>query len=310
MDNQNVHPPSLWKFGGLTPLRLAQLAKTKIRKDELSMRSASLSYYFVLALFPMFLFLISVMSFFAGPGTDLRSQIVSALARLAPGAASEVINSVIQQALANSNGVKVGLGILGAFWAASGGTEALVFSLNIVHGVDETRSWRKKKLTVLLLTVALASFIAIALILVLYGGKLGHSIAESVGFKTAFEVGWPILRWLVVFAAMFLSYSVVYYFAPNLTDRKWHWVTPGAAAGVLTWLSASLGFKVYLHFFDNYTATYGSLGGAILLLLWLYISGFAVLIGAEVNWIIDQEDQKAVGLETKRRLIERQILTA
>jgi hypothetical protein len=136
--------PSLWKFGGLTPLSLIRLGIHKLGEDELSTRSASLSYYFLLALFPLFLFLVSLIGVFAGPGSQLQENIVLALGRLAPGSASELVRSVVHQTFKSSNGIKLAAGILGALWAASGGMSAVVVSLNKVYEVSETRPvWKQ-----------------------------------------------------------------------------------------------------------------------------------------------------------------------
>ena len=301
--------PTLWKFGGLTPLKLTQLAITKIGKDELSTRSASLSYYFLLALFPMFLFLVSLVGA-AGPGSEMRESIISGLGRLAPGSASDLVQNVINQTFKNSNGIKLAAGILGALWAASGGMDAVVVSLNVIYGVTETRPWWKQKFTIVGLTMSLAALIIVALVLVLYGGKIGQLIASYVGLGNIFRIAWKVLQWPVSFAAMFLSFSLVYYFAPNLDERKWYWVTPGALAGVTLWLLASLGFRVYLHFFNSYSATYGSLGAVIILMLWLYMTGFAILIGGEVNWVIENEDKKTEAFEVKKQQIQQRIKAA
>ncbi len=273
-------------------------------EDELSTRSASLSYYFLLALFPMLLFLISLIGVFAGPGSELRESIISSLGRLAPGSATDLIRSVIDQVFKHSSGLKLAAGILGALWAASGGMGAIVTSLNVVYRTPETRPWWKQKVTVVGLTVALAGLILVALVLVLYGGKIGELIATQVGLGEAFNIGWKILQWPVTFGAMFLSYSIIYYFAPSLEQRRWYWVTPGAVGGVLLWLVASLGFRVYLHFFNSYSGTYGSLGAVVILMLWLYITGFAILIGGELNWIIENEDRKTVAFESRKRELE------
>ena len=301
---------SLWKFGGLTPLKLFQIAINKIGKDELSTRSASLSYYFLLALFPMSLFLISLVGVFSGPGSQLRESIMSSLGRLAPGSASTLVESVISQTFRNSNGIKLVTGILGALWAASGGMDAVIVSLNVVYGVPETRPWWKKKLAIVGLTVTLAGLIIIALVLVLYGGKIGQVIATYVGLGNVFSISWKVLQWPLSFAAMFLSFSVVYYFAPNLKERKWYWVTPGAVAGVALWLIASLGLRLYLRFFNTYSATYGSLGAVIILMLWLYMTGFAILIGGELNWLIENEDKKTAAFELKKQQIEAKMKAA
>jgi membrane protein len=302
--------PSLWKFGGLTPLKLTQLAITKVGEDELSTRSAALSYYFILALFPMLLFLVSLVGVFAGPGSHLRDSIISGLGRLAPGSASDLVNSVVNQTFKSSSGLKLAMGLLGALWAASGGMSAVVVSLNVVYRVKETRPWWKQKLTIIGLTLALAALIIMALVLVLYGGKIGQLLATQIGLSDVFRIAWKVLQWPLAFAAMFLSFSIIYYFGPNLEQRKWFWVTPGAVAGVALWLIASLGFRLYLRFFNTYSATYGSLGAVIILMLWLYITGFAVLIGGEVNWVIQNEDKKTAAFEAKQRAVEQRMKAA
>jgi membrane protein len=302
--------PSLWKFGGLTPLRLIKLGIYKMGEDELSTRSASLSYYFILALFPLFLFLVSLIGVFAGPGSQLQENIVSAMGRIAPGSASEVVRNVVHQTLKASSGIKLAAGILGALWAASGGMSAVVVSLNKIYRVTESRPWWKQKLTIIGLTITLAALIIIALVLALYGGKIGQTLFAHLGAGNVFRIAWKILQWPASFAAMFLSFSLVYYFAPNIEERKWYWVTPGSAAGVTLWLLASLCFRVYLHFFNSYSATYGSLGAVIILMLWLYITGLAILVGGEVNWVIENEARKTTLLEDKKREIEREMRAA
>jgi len=302
--------PSLWKFGGLTPLGLLRLVIKKMGDDELSTRSSSLSYYFLLALFPLFLFLLSLIGAIAGPHSQLQENIVSSMSRLAPGSAAELVHSVVLQTFKASSGIKLAAGMLGALWAASGGMSAVVGSLNVIYGLTETRPWWKQKLTVVGLTVALAALIILALVLALYGGKIGQSLAGHLGLGEVFRVAWKVLQWPVSFAAMFIAFSLVYYFAPNLEVRKWYWITPGSAAGVALWLLASLGFRLYLHFFNSYSATYGSLGAVIILMLWLYITGFAILTGGEINSIIESEDKKRMELQNKLHVIEKDTLAA
>jgi membrane protein len=215
-----------------------------------------------------------------------------------------LVHSVVSETTKASSGIKVGAGILGALWAASAGMSAVMVSLNVVHKVTETRPWWRQKLSAVALTVALAALIIVALALVLYGGKIGDLIATQFGLGDVFTIAWQAVEWILPFAAMFLSFSAVYYFAPNISGA-WHWVTPGAALGVVIWLLASVGFRLYLHFFNSYSATYGSLGAVVILLLWLYITGFAILIGAELNWIIEAADtgdvSKSATTQVQRR---------
>jgi membrane protein len=169
---------------------------------------------------------------------------------------------------------------------------AVVVSLNKIYRVAETRPWWKQKATIVGLTLGLAVLMIIALTLALYGGKIGQALFAHLGAGDIFRIAWKVLQWPVSFAAMFLSFSLVYYFAPDIEERKWYWVTPGSVAGVVLWLLASLGFRLYLHFFNSYSATYGSLGAVVILMLWLYITGFAVLIGGEVNWVIENAERR------------------
>lgn len=298
--------PSLWKFGGLTPRKLITLAKRKVEEDELSTRSASLSYYFLLALFPLLLFLVSLIGVFAGSSSQLQESIVTALGRLAPGAASDLVRNVVNQTFKHSGGIKLAAGILGALWAASGGMSAVVVSLNKIYRVSETRPWWKQKATILGLTVALAALMIIALVLALYGGTVGQALFAHMGAGGIFRIVWKALQWPVSFAAMFLSFSLVYYFAPDIEERRWYWITPGSVAGVTLWLLASLGLRVYLHFFNSYSATYGSLGAVVILMLWLYMTGLAILVGGEVNWVIENEDRKLVALHNRKQGIEQE----
>jgi len=301
---------SLWKLGGLTPLKLTQLGIRKIDEDELSTRSAALSYYFILALFPMFLFLVSLIGLIAGHASEMRENIVSTLTRLAPGSASGLVQQVIHQTVTNSGGVKLAAGLLGALWAASGGMGAVITSLNVIYRVKEGRPWWKQKLTVLGLTLGLALLIRVASALVLYGGKIGELIAIRVGVGNIFEIVWRLVEWPLTFFVMFLSYSLIYYFGPDLAERKWYWVTPGSAIGVVLWLVASVGFRIYLHFFNSYSATYGSLGAVIVLMLWLYITGFAILVGGEMNWVIENQDRTETAFEEEKRRVEEQYKAA
>lgn len=294
--------PSPWKLGGLNPVELAKLVIRRIPEDELWTRSASLSYYFLLAVFPMFLFLVSLVGVLAGPGSQLRHTIVTALGHLAPGAASEVVHRVVNQTFKSSGGLKLAAGIVGALWAASGGLRAVVNSLNVVYRTKETRPWWKQKLIVVGLTVALSLLIIVAIVLVLYGGRIGGLVASRVGLGKAFQMTWRIAQWPVILFAMLFSFSLIYYFSPNVKERRWFWVSPGAVSGVILWLVASIGFRIYLHYYNRYSATYGSLGAVIILMLWLYLTGFAVLIGGEVNCVIENEDRKVPAPKAKTLL--------
>ena len=258
----------------------------------------------------MLLFIVSLIGLFAGPHSELRESIFTALGQLAPDSASELVRSVVSQVVQASSPLKVAAGILGALWAASAGVGAVIVSLNVVYRLTETRPWWKQKLTVLGLTVSLAILNILAVVLFLYGGKIGNAVAAHFGLGHAFTLTWQIVQWPFLFAAMFLAFSIIYFFGPNESRATWRWVSPGAALGIAIWLLASLGFRIYLHFFNSYSATYGSLGAVVILLLWLYLTGFAILAGGELNAVIEAEDRHQALQQSALRKVHQQMTAA
>jgi membrane protein len=133
------------------------------------------------------------------------------------------------------------------------------------------------------LTIALSVLIITALGLVVGGGRIADWLVHAYSLGSMFAVTWKVVQWPVVLAFMVLAFALIYYFAPDVREQSWQWLTPGAALGVVIWLLVSLGFRLYLHFFNSYSKTYGSLGAVIILMLWLYFTAAAILIGGEVN---------------------------
>src|SRR4030095_7302388 len=218
-----------------------------------------------------------------GSGTGLRHSLFNYLSKVLPGSASQLVSDTMFEVSSASGGGKISFGLLAALWAASNGMGAVSQSLNAAYHVEESRPWWKQRLIAVGLTIGLAVLIISALALVLYGGKIAGSLAASYGFGIVFVVLWKILQWPVVLIFLLLSFALIYYWAPDLRDQDWKWVTPGSAAAVALWLLISLAFRLYLHFFDSYSKTYGSLGAVIVLMLWFYLTGAAILIGGEIN---------------------------
>ena len=274
---------SLWKFGGLTPLTLIKNTVKEIGDDDVAGHAAELSYYFMLALFPALLFLMTIFGFLAGPGSQLRDDLLRYMAKAMPPSASALLQNTIREISQNSTALKALLSSLGALWAATGGIDAIAKTLNIAYDVTETRPFIKRKLTSIGLTIGLAVLIIGALAVLLFGGKIGGFLAAKIGLGSAFALTWNIIQWPLALFAMFLCFSLIYYFAPNLKAPEWSWISPGAAVGVVVWMVASALFSLYLQYFNSYSKTYGSVGAVIILMLWLYLTGLAVLIGGEFN---------------------------
>ncbi len=274
---------SLWTLGGQTWLSLAKRIWANIGKDRIFGHAAELSYYFLLALFPLLLFLTSVIGVLIGSGTGLRHSLFNYLGKILPGSASQLVSDTMFEVSSASGGGKISFGILAAVWAASNGMGAISESLNIAYHVEETRPWWKQRLTAVLLTIALAVLIITALILVLYGSKIADWLAISYGFGFVFSLLWKILQWPIILGFLLLGFALIYYWGPDLRDQDWRWVTPGSVVAVVLWLMVSLAFRLYLHYFDSYSKTYGSMGAVIVLMLWFYLTGASILIGGEIN---------------------------
>ena len=274
---------SLWKLGGLGWKGLGKRVWSEIQADEVFGRAAQLAYYFLLALFPLLLFLTSVIGLVIGSETGLRESLFAYLGTVLPASASQLVNTTILEVTNSSGGGKIAFGILAALWAASNGMGAITEALNIAYDVEESRTWWKQRLTAVGLTVVLSLLIISALLLVLYGGRIGDYVAASYGYGEAFALVWKVLQWPIALAFVLLAFAFIYYFAPDVRNQKWIWITPGSVLGVILWLLVSFSFRVYLHFFDSYSKTYGALGAVIVLMLWLYLTGAAILIGGEVN---------------------------
>ena len=292
---------SLWALRNITWFELGKRVWTEANNDRLFGRAAELSYYFLLALFPLLIFMTSAVGIVLGSDMGTRQQLFSYLARIMPPSAFELVNGTVLEVSQASSGGKLSFGLLAALWAASNGMSAITDSLNATYDIEEQRPWWKQKLVAITLTVALSILILSALMLVVAGGHIAEGIANAYGFGPAFAMVWKVIQWPIVFAFMILAFALIYYFAPDLREQKWAWLTPGAAIGVILWLLVSLGFRVYLSYFDSYSKTYGSLGAVIILMLWLYFTGAAVLIGGEINSEIENAAAESGEPEAKER---------
>lgn len=293
---------SLWKLGGLTWQRLAKRVWVDIGKDDIFGRAAQLSYYFLLALFPLLLFLMSVIGLIMGSETGLRYSLFNYLGKVLPSSASDLVSTTVFEVSSASSGGKISFGILAALWAASTGMGAISESLNVAYHVKETRPWWKQRLIAVGLTLVLAVLIIAALVIVLYGGKIAESLANSYGLGGGFTFAWKLLQWPIVLVFLFVGFALIYYWAPDLKDQDWRWITPGSLVAVILWLLVSFGFRLYLHYFNSYSKTYGSLGAVIILMLWFYFTGAAILIGGEVNSDIEAEAAREGAPEAKKEM--------
>jgi membrane protein len=245
------------------------------RGDDLG-RAAQLAYYFLFALFPFFLFLTTLLGYLPIP--NLLDRIMELLAQMLPGEALQLVQDNVRDLVTGQRGGLLSFGFLAALWTSSSAITAIIDSLNRAYDVEEGRPFRKVRAIAIMLTIGLSIFIIVSIVLLTIGGW----IADRVGLGRVFEAAWTILRWPVIVFLMIFALAVLYYFAPDV-EQKWKWITPGSAFAVIGWIVASLGFSFYVNNFGSYNATYGSIGTVIVLLTWMYLSGFLILMGGEIN---------------------------
>ncbi len=240
--------------------------------------------------------MMNLFGLFASRRWELQQDFLSYFADFLPKTAFELLRNTTLELKTSAGGATLTVGIVLALWFASSGVSSIISALNLTHGVAERRSWVKVRIVALALTLALSVLLFSALILVLASSHFLQWIAGRLGIQPAVLEIWKIAQWPSAIAFVLIAFSLIYFFGPDLRERRWHWITPGSAFGTLLWLLVSLGFRVYLHFYNSYSYSYGSLGTVMILLAWLYIGGLALLVGGE----IDAEVERAAGVRFKR----------
>jgi membrane protein len=295
------------------PLSWADLFKRTIKEalaDDIFDLAAQQAYYFFFALFPALLFVIAVASFF--PLQTLIADVVQMLSRFAPQAVIEIITTTMASLSQQNSGGILTFGFLVAIWSSSGAMVSIITTLNAAYDVTESRPWWKTRMIATGLTMALAIFIVASMFLVIAGPTVAGKVAANLHLGSAFTWAWMILQWPVVFLLVATAIAVVYYYAPDV-EQEWVWITPGSVLATLLWLAVSLALKIYYQLMPNANAAYGALGGIMVLMLWFYCSGLAMLLGAELNAEIEHAspygkdpgervpgEKKAVGARAQR----------
>ena len=282
---------TLWTKAGLTWKELGMLLWRQIWEDEVLARCAELAYFFLFAVFPLLLFLTTLLGYLAGASAELRWNLFWYLSRLSPSdEISALLTNTLNEITVSRSGFKLYASLFTAVWVASNGMLAVGRTLNHACGLKETRRWWKRRIVAILLTISFAALVICALIFILYGGEIAELLAARLRIGPAVVAFWHVLRWPLILVFLVISFEMVYNYAPNLGDSpNRQWWTPGAITGVALFLGVSFGLRVYLAYFHRYSTTYGSLGAVILLLVWFYLTAFAILMGGEVNSEIGRE---------------------
>lgn len=294
---------SLWRFGGLPPGVFLRRLWREVVDDEIYGRSAELAYYFFFSSIPLLLFLTALFGTVVGMSAALRRELFAYLEAVIPSPdALSLVRDTLAEVIAQ-RGNKLSVGLLLALWVASQGVAAVGRVLDTAYGIAPRQRrpmWREQVIAVAL-TVACLLLTVAALVLIFYGGEVAGFLAgRPLPGSGLITTVWSWLRWPLGLLFVLAAFELIYNFspAPGSHPRRTHWLTPGAVVGVGLWLAASFGLKAYLERFDVASKIYGSLGALMALMLWFYLTGFAILLGGEVN----SEILQAMGEVGRRRL--------
>lgn len=251
--------------------------------DDVFGRAAQLGFYFLLALFPALLGVTALIGML--PSQVVLPTVMPYAREVLPAESLILVDRYVEQVIQGSGGGVFSLSLLGSLWAASWGMMAIINTLNAVYGVRETRPIWKAGMTAVLLTIGAAVFVITSLILILAGEQVSQWVGEVTGINWWVTLGRPLFQWPFIVFLMLVAINLIYHWAPNI-DHEWQWVNPGSVLAVVLWVILSLGLKYYVEHFINYNAVYGSITGFIILMMWLYVSGLALLLGGELNFIL------------------------
>ena len=267
---------------------LKRLAK-EIQEDHLAAFAGNLTYKGLFALFPFFVFLLSLLGLFGAPDL-LRDLIDRASGVLPQGAVVFLEDQLLGIASTKAQGaftVGAVVSLLLALWGVSGAFRSVMEAMNVMYEIEEDRPFWKQLLISIFLSLGVAALLLCALVLVVFGPEIGGAVADSVGLGSIFQITWTIVQWPVLIFLVVFAFALVYYYAPDV-EQRFRWISPGSIVAVLMWLLFSLAFAVYVEKSGSFNATYGSLAGIAILMLYIYYSAFIVLVGAQMNQVIEE----------------------
>lgn len=264
--------------------------------------AAGLTYYAVLSLFPAVIAVLSLVGVVGDPQTSV-DKVIKILQPLVSPSTLTTVQPALES-LANSRGAGIGLvvGLMGALWSASGYVGAFGRAMNTVYEIDEGRPFWKLRPLMLLVTLVAVLLVAVVLVMLIVSGPLAASIGSVIGLSSQAVTVWSIVKWPVIVGIVVGIVAILYYATPNVKQPKFRWISVGAVAAILVWVLASLAFALFVSNFGNYNRTYGSLAGAVLGLLWLWITNLALLFGAELDSEIQRGRQLQAGIAAEEDL--------
>jgi len=283
-------PPPDWKES-------VKRAGKEFKEDRATLTGAGMAFYWFLAVFPAMVAIVGLLGLVNAGGEAIRS-ITDAVNSALPGEAAKALVGPITKSGEQSGGTSLVATLIGvalALWSASSGMVGLQMGLDVAYDVESDRKFVKKRVVAFELMAAMALLGGLATALIVFGGPIGDALRDNLPFGSAFGLLWGLIRYVLGLGALTALFAAIYYLAPNRETPSWAWVSPGGILAAAIWLVASFGFRFYVSSFGKYAETYGSLAGVIVLLLWLYLTALALIIGGELNAELERQSAARKG---------------
>lgn len=273
-------------------LGLVELMKRlvqEIQEDHLAAFAGNLTYKGLFALFPFFVFLLSLLGLFGA--SDLVTTTIERIGNALPPGATDFLQNqllqIVQSKTAGAFTVGAIISLLLALWGVSGAFRSVMEAMNVMYEIEEDRPFWKQLLISVFLSLGVAALLIFALVLVVFGPEIGETVADAAGLGSVFQIVWNVVQWPVLIFLVVLAFALVYYYAPD-AEQRFRWISPGSIVAVLLWLVFSLLFSIYVEKSGSFNATYGTFADIIILMLYIYYSSFIMLVGAQLNQVIEE----------------------
>ncbi len=256
--------------------------------SDLFNRAAQAAFYFSFAIFPFIFFLVSLFGLVLESTDNLKSELFSYLRQVMPFSVFTLVRNTVNEVIVNSSTGKLALSLIATLWSASSGVDAVRAALNAIYGLRERRTWWWLKGQSILLTIVVTVLAGIGLTIVFYGWQFFRQASESAGLPITSPLILIAIQWFSILLVMLVACEFIYNFMPDFRKFRWIWLTAGSLVAIMLWLILTSGFRTYLHFFNSYDRTYGSLGAVIIMLLWLYLTAMVIMIGGAFNAVLNE----------------------
>lgn len=256
----------------------------EVVEDDVSNGAATLAFYLMLAIFPAMIVLLTTLPYLPVP--NLQQAIMDFMVQALPPEAAKLLQGTVTSVVSDRHGGLLAFGVLVALWSASSGVYAVMQQLTVTYDVKDARSYFKSRTVAFFLTLAFGALIITAFAFVVFGGVAQDWLSGRFSWGLPLRVTFELIRWAIILIGLLAAFALMYYFGPDV-DQDFRFITPGSVLGVILLSAAAVGFRVYVENFANYSAVYGSLGAVIVLLFWLYLLGWVILLGSELNALIE-----------------------